>query len=261
VDNEIAKGDIKLNDEVEMRLTDDEKISHSNTSHTHRETTESLKKSRGKVYSLLLGQCTQVLVDKMKQNADWVTISESVDPSLLFKLIEKFVLKQSNNQHKTVVLIAEKLSRLSLHQDNQVGNVVYYDRFNTRVEVACQAKVCYYSPELLEDKAAQTKMGDYDTLSDTDKKKVIETIKQEYVAYLFFRNSNGKMHRQLKKDVANNYSKGNTDTFPTDIHKALTLMNKYKPLKLDTQVILCRGLPLSLVVKVAKRKARGQRST
>ncbi len=100
MDNKIAKGDIKLNDEVKMRLTNDEKKSHSNAWRTHRETTESLKKSRGKVYSLLLGQRTQVLVDKMKQDTDWVTISESFDSSLLFKLIEKFVLKQSDNCSK-----------------------------------------------------------------------------------------------------------------------------------------------------------------
>jgi hypothetical protein len=42
-----------------MKLTKDEKIAHANARRTHRETTESLKKSRGKVYSLLLGQCTQ----------------------------------------------------------------------------------------------------------------------------------------------------------------------------------------------------------
>ncbi len=41
------------------------------------------------------------------------------------------------------------------------------------------------------------------------------------------------MHTQLKKDVANNYSKGNMEVYPSDIHKALTLMNEYKPLKLD----------------------------
>jgi hypothetical protein len=176
VDNKIAKGDIELNDEVEMRLTDNEKISHSNAWRTHRETTESLKISRGKVYSLLLGQCTQVLVDKMKQGTDWVTISESFDPSLLFKLIKKFVLKQSGNQYKTAVLISEQLTILSFRQDNQVGNTVYYDCFTTRVEAACQAGVCYYSLELLEDKAAQTKMGDYDTISDTNKKKVSKTV-------------------------------------------------------------------------------------
>ncbi len=67
VDNQIAKCNIELNDEVKMKLTKDEKISHSNAWRTHRETTESLKRSRGKVYSLLIGQCTQVLIDKMKQ--------------------------------------------------------------------------------------------------------------------------------------------------------------------------------------------------
>ena len=53
-----------------MKLTDEEKTAHSNTWRTHRETTESLKKSRGEMYSLLLGQCTQVQVDKMKQDTD-----------------------------------------------------------------------------------------------------------------------------------------------------------------------------------------------
>jgi hypothetical protein len=58
-----------------------------------------------------------------------------------------------------------------------LGNAAYYDRFTTRVEVACQAGVCYYSQDLLEDKTTtQLKMGGYDTLSDTDKKKVIDSV-------------------------------------------------------------------------------------
>jgi hypothetical protein len=72
VDDQIAKGDIELKDEVKMKLTDDEKTAHSKAWRTHRESSNSLKKSRGKIFSLLLGQCTQVLVDKMKQEADWV---------------------------------------------------------------------------------------------------------------------------------------------------------------------------------------------
>jgi hypothetical protein len=187
-----------------------------------------------------------------------VAISESFDPSLLFKLIEKFVLKQSN-QCKMVVLIAEQLSILLFHQDNQVGNAVYYDCFTTRVEVACQAGVCYYSLDLLEDKATQTKMGNYDTLSDTNKKKVIKTIKQEYLAYLFLHNSNKKMHSQLKKDIANNYSKGNTDAYPTDIHKALTLMNKCKPHKLDTQIVPAQGTAFVTGGQGGKKKGKGSK--
>ena len=110
-----------------MKLTKEEEIAHANLWRTHRETTESLNKSRGKLYSLLLGQCTQVLVNKMKQDVDWVMISESFNPILLFKLIEKFVLKQSSNQYRTVVLIAKQLSILSFCQDDHLGNAAYYD--------------------------------------------------------------------------------------------------------------------------------------
>jgi hypothetical protein len=73
VDYQIAKGDIELKDEVEMKLSDDEKTAPSNAWCSHRELSNSLKKSRGKIYSLLLGQCTQVLVDKSGLGEDqWI---------------------------------------------------------------------------------------------------------------------------------------------------------------------------------------------
>ncbi len=66
INDEIAKGEINLKYEVEMKPTEDEKTSYSNAWRSHRKSSNSLKKSRGKIYSLLLGQRTQVLVDKMK---------------------------------------------------------------------------------------------------------------------------------------------------------------------------------------------------
>jgi hypothetical protein len=163
------------------------------------------------------------------------------DPILSFELIEKVVLKQSDNQYRAAVLIAKQLSILSFHQDNHLGNAAYYDCFTTRMEVARQEGVCYYSPALLEDKATQLKLGDFDKLSSAAKKKIIDQVEQEYLAYLFLNNSNEKMHTQLKKDVANDYSKRKTNAYPNDIHKALTLMNEYKPLKLDTPTIPVQG--------------------
>ncbi len=112
---------------------------------------------------MLLGQCTQVLVGKMKQDSDWVMISTSFNPSLLLKLIEKYVLKHSDNQYMTAVLIAEQLSILQFCQEDQVSNATYYNRFTTRVEVARQAGVCYHTPDLLQDKSVHLKMGDCTT--------------------------------------------------------------------------------------------------
>ena len=68
-------------------------------------------------------------------------------------------------------------------------------------------------------------MGDYTNLTGPYKKSVIDLVKQEYLAYLFINNINAKLHIQLKKDIANNYSKGNTKAYPNNIYKALTLMN------------------------------------
>jgi hypothetical protein len=98
IEYQILKCEIDLNNEVEMKLTDDKKMAHSNAWRSHCETVKGLQRSRGKVSLLLLGQCTQVLVDKMKQDTTWVTVGELFDPILLFKLIEKFVLKHLDNQ-------------------------------------------------------------------------------------------------------------------------------------------------------------------
>ncbi len=92
-------------------------------------------------------------------------VGESFDPILLFKLIKNFVFKWSDNQYKMVVLIAKQLSILSSRQDNQVPKATYHDQITTRVEVACQAGVCYYTPYLLDTKCVELSCTKYDTLT------------------------------------------------------------------------------------------------
>ncbi len=62
-----------------MKTTANKGMAFSNSWHTYRERTDCLVRSQGKVYSLVLGQCTAVLLDKMKQDADWQVVSDSYD--------------------------------------------------------------------------------------------------------------------------------------------------------------------------------------
>ncbi len=55
VNDQIAKGDIELKDEVKMKLTNNQKTAHSNAWRSLCKSSDSLKKSRQKIYSLLLG--------------------------------------------------------------------------------------------------------------------------------------------------------------------------------------------------------------
>jgi hypothetical protein len=75
-------------------------------------------------------------------------------------------------------LIAEQLSILSFRQDDQVPNATYYDRFTTRVEVVCQAGVCYYTPDLFKAKCTGLSYSDHETLSKDEKKSVRDLVKQ-----------------------------------------------------------------------------------
>ena len=81
LENEIAQGDFEAGEDVPIVLTDSEKAQHSNEWRTYRERNTKLLMHRGQAFSLILGQCTQLLRDKMKQDTDWATVSTSYDLS------------------------------------------------------------------------------------------------------------------------------------------------------------------------------------
>ncbi len=82
--NEIADGELELNEPIPIQLTDSEMTQNSNAWRTYRERAASLAKHRGQTYSLILGQCSQLLKDKMKQDTDWTAVSVSYDPLILY---------------------------------------------------------------------------------------------------------------------------------------------------------------------------------
>jgi hypothetical protein len=94
-----------------------------------------------------------------------------------------------------------------------VPNATYYDQFTTRVEVAHQAGICYYNPDLLDTKCVELSCSEYETLMPAKQKNVIDVIEQEYLAYLFINTSNQKLpsvpvHQQQQPEVAQSAEEG-----------------------------------------------------
>ncbi len=118
VDKKLELAMFELTDVVEVKTTADESMTFNNAWWTYCERTDFLVRSRGKVYSLVLSQCTTVLLDKMKQVADWQAVSDSYNPLKLLKLIEKFILKQSDNQYKIGIAIKQVKLLLAYWQDD-----------------------------------------------------------------------------------------------------------------------------------------------
>ncbi len=98
--------------EVTYNLTDSEKLKYSNKSKMHSHHFATLEKHHGNVYALIYGQCTQILQDKIKQDKNWATVSVSYKPLELYKLIERVILKQMEDQYP-VAALWEQLSNVA----------------------------------------------------------------------------------------------------------------------------------------------------
>jgi hypothetical protein len=114
LNQDIAQADFEVAQDVPVKLNDKEQIDYTNECRNHSRSMSTLETHQGQVYSLILGQCTQLLQDKMKQDASWTTISASYDPLELCKLIKRVVLKQTKDQHAFAVVHRQSLAVLKI---------------------------------------------------------------------------------------------------------------------------------------------------
>jgi hypothetical protein len=128
VEDKLEVSKFKLTDVIKVKTTADGGMAFSNSWHTYHERTDCLVRSQGKVYSLVLGQCTMVLLDKMKQDADWQVVSDSYDPLKLLKLIGKIILKQSDKGD-----LPQNNHFITLQIDGQSPNL-FYSNYITEME-------------------------------------------------------------------------------------------------------------------------------
>ena len=133
--NEMAQAEFEAAVDVPIDLTNSEKTQWSNDWRTYRERNSQLVRNWGQAFSLIMGQCTQLLQDKMKQDADWEAISMSYNPLLLYHLIEKMVLAQTEDQYPFVTVYEQEMVLYSFWQETLL-NPQYYEHFNTKVDVA-----------------------------------------------------------------------------------------------------------------------------
>ncbi len=130
LNQDIAQADFKAAQEVTIELNNQEQIDYSNECQNHSRRIFMLEIHRGQVYSLILGQCTELLQDKMKQDASWTTVSASYDPLELYRLIKRVVLKQTKDQYPFAMVHKQSLAMLNTKQGG-LSNAQWCERFNT----------------------------------------------------------------------------------------------------------------------------------
>ena len=88
INNEIVEAEYKCHHILPIVLEGDIKVENDSKWQTYCKSIAQLEKQRRQSFSIIIGQCMKVLLDKMKHDLDWYTTSESYDPLTLIKLIE-----------------------------------------------------------------------------------------------------------------------------------------------------------------------------
>jgi hypothetical protein len=173
---------------------------------------------------LIQGQCTQLLQDKMKQDTDWAVVSTSYDPLMLYRLIERTILAQTEDQYPFATVYDQELLFYSFKQET-LSNPQWYEKFNTKVDVSEAICVTRQHKVLLDYVAQESYTKSFEGLGVAEHKLVRDDAEERYVSYAFLRQS-GIQHGNLKVDLQNDFTTGD-NCYSKNRQQTQHLLDKY----------------------------------
>jgi hypothetical protein len=212
-----------------------------------------LQENMQRVYSLVLGQCTKLLREKLKQSSDWAQVSSAFDVLGLTKLIKSIVFKFDDQKCLLVPLHQAKQTFYSLRQDTMT-NAEYLEKFSNYVDIASSydgqildAAILEYIRDKLHPRTAAS--------AQTPLQRAIVQVaaKELCLAIAFIIQCDRCRYRKLVlKELKNDFTKGHNN-YPQDMVKAYQLLNKYQLLNRYTQWKPTPSAPQSEGVAFAQR--------
>ena len=121
-------------------------------------------------------------------------------------LIERTILAQTEYQHPFSTIYEQEVEFYSFHQQI-LTNDQCYDKFNTKVDTRFSIGVTRQHKYLIKYVAQESNIK-YDDMSIEEQENVKEYDKENYLSYVFLRQS-GKQNNKLKTDPQNNFTTGN----------------------------------------------------
>ena len=128
------------------------------------------------------------------------------------------------DQYPFATIYEQETSFYSFRQE-QMSNPQWYEHFNTKVDVGEAIGVTCQHKVLLEYVAQELHQQAFATLTAVEQQAIHMDAEEHYIAYAFLRQS-GAQHRNLKKDLQNDYTTGD-NCYPKNWQQTLHLLDKY----------------------------------
>ena len=180
-----------------------------------------------KAYALVIGQCTDLLQSKLKQQTQWATISQDQDVIALLNLIKTITFRFEDQKFLPLALYQAKSSLYSLRQAS-MSNHDYLQRFQTLVDVAMSYHGQLHDQAILDIVTERLHPGTQYSALSTNQQETVQTASSDlYLATMFIHQSDRRRYGKLSEDLENSFTKGNDD-YPQNLVSAYHLINEFK---------------------------------
>ena len=228
LDNKILQVEYDKETKVKLQLTEEEKGEWRQSQKTYSDRVNKHLLNQQKAYGIIIGQCTQHLQDKLHDNPQWENVNKNRKPLELYMLIKRVVMKQTGDEYPPHNLVENLLAVLTLKQQNNQSNAQWYEKLNTRVDVAESVGVQFSNFTSLWDYCCESRgWGEYETLTYDEQDTIRNDSKERLLAYLLIVNSsNTTTHESVKNNLLESFI-AKRDEYPNTRSDAIALLNKY----------------------------------
>ena len=180
-----------------------------------------------KSYSLIIGQCTELLQSKLKQQTDWEAVSTAQDAIRLIALVRTITFRFEDQKFLPLALYQAKTNLYNLRQGNMT-NSEYLQRFNNLCDVATSYNGQIYDQAIIDIVTKDEHPGtSYASLTAVQKAEMVTAAHDVCLATMFIAQSDRRRYGRLSEDLENSFTKGNND-YPRDLVQAYRLISEYK---------------------------------
>ena len=116
-------------DAEQTRMSDGAKIKYKSEMDTWTKKTEKLEAETNQVYNLVLGQCTDTMISRLKEMTDFAVCDEENDPVKLLTLISNVTLSFSTSTEPIMATWLAKWEFVRMKQGERESNQDYFERF------------------------------------------------------------------------------------------------------------------------------------
>jgi hypothetical protein len=173
-------------------------------------------------YSLITGQCSKPILEKVAAQVGYTTINQERNPIGLLGLIKAVMFNYNSRKYRGVSII-DIIKPNIVSQTRYMSDSEYLEKFRTQLDVlkAAGGDICEH-PGLVLDELTRAQVT-YGLATEQETADATSSARSRFEATLFLMKSNQTKYGRLVQELANDYNKGR-DSYPGTLTGAYEMM-------------------------------------